>query len=283
MKDILKLAIVGHGFVGKAVDYGFSENVEKTIVDPLYKTTIDDLVDKTPDAIFICVPTPMNHDGSIDCSIILNVVRDITEKGIDSILIIKSSITPKILSLCSEINPNIVYNPEFLTERNANDDFIKPRILVIGGSNKNTDFVNEIHKKHSKCSECPVFMTDLLTASLVKYTLNTYLATKVLFMNEIHKIHSSLKTSSSWDDFTNIIQAEGRIGPSHLKVPGPDGRFGFGGACFPKDLSALINFAEENGDSLDLLKSVKTINNKIRSKYKDLDSREKEQNVSFSD
>lgn len=278
----LKLAIVGHGFVGKAVDFGFSVNVDKTIIDPIYGTNVKDLSSDIPDVIFICVPTPMKINGAIDCSIILNVIKDITEMGLDSVIVIKSSVTPAILKQCADINPNnIVYNPEFLTERNANNDFINPNILIIGGDKKNTTFIHEIHLQHSKCAECPVFFTDLMTASLVKYTLNTYLATKVLFMNEIYKIHNSMDVSTSWNELTEILKAEGRIGSSHMEVPGPDGRFGFGGACFPKDLSALINFANDQGENLELLKSVKTINNKIRSNYEDLDKREKEQNVSF--
>ena len=242
----LKLAIVGHGFVGKAVDFGFSVNVDKTIIDPIYGTNIRDLASNSPDVIFICVPTPMKINGGIDCSIIINVIKDITEMGLDSIIVIKSSVTPAILKQCAEINPdNIVYNPEFLTERNANNDFMNPNILIIGGDKKNAAFVHEIHLQHSKCAECPVFFTDLMTASLVKYTLNTYLATKVLFMNEIYNIHNSMNVSSSWDEFTEILAAEGRIGLTHMQVPGPDGRFGFGGACFPKDLSALINYAND--------------------------------------
>jgi nucleotide sugar dehydrogenase len=277
----LKIGIIGHGFVGKAVDFGFSVNVEKTIIDPIHNTKIEDLVSVNPDVIFICVPTPMLDSGAIDCSIIIDVVKEITNNKIDSILVIKSSITPSKLRICNEINPNLVYNPEFLTERNANEDFINPNILVIGGSEKNANFVNEIHKNHSLCIECPVYISDIYTASLVKYTLNTFLATKVLFMNDIYKIFTTTDTSSSWEDFTNILKTEGRIGESHLKVPGPDGRLGFGGACFPKDISALINYAEEEGENLELLKSVKSINNKIRSSYDDLDQREKEQNVSF--
>jgi UDPglucose 6-dehydrogenase len=282
MADKLKMGIIGHGFVGKAVDFGFSVNVEKTIIDPNYNTSIDDLKKNIPEVIFICVPTPMQSDGAIDCSIILDVVNEITKKEINSVIVIKSSITPSTLKLCNEINPTkIVYNPEFLTERNANNDFVNPKVLVIGGSDENAQFVYEIHQKNSLCADCPVFFTDLISASLVKYTLNTFLATKVLFMNEIYKIHNSLKTSSSWHDFTEILKAEGRIGSSHMDVPGPDGRFGFGGACFPKDLSALIKFAENEGENLELLKSVRTINNKIRLGYENLDSREKDQNVNF--
>lgn len=278
----IKIGIVGHGFVGKAVDFGFSVNIDKTIIDPLYDTDIKDLKEIDPEIIFVCVPTPMKKNGAIDCSIIVDVVEDITKNKINSIIVIKSSVTPSILKQCENINPNnIVYNPEFLTERNANHDFVNPNILVIGGSEKNAKFLHEVYKKHSTCSDCPVFFTDAVTASLVKYSLNTFLASKVLFMNEIFKIYSSLNTSSSWEEFTEILKAEGRIGPSHLQVPGPDGKLGFGGACFPKDLSALINFAEEEGEILELLKSVRKINNEIRSNYKDLEIREKEQNVNF--
>lgn len=277
----LKIGIVGHGFVGKAVDFGFSVNTDKTIIDPIYNSNIKDLQEVDPDVIFICVPTPMLSSGAIDCSIIIDVIKEITERNINSILVIKSSITPSKLKICTELNSNLVYNPEFLTERNANNDFINPDILVIGGSKKNADFVDRIHKDHSLCNECPVFITDVFTASLVKYTLNTFLATKVLFMNEIYKIFQSTDTSSSWEEFTDILKSDARIGDSHLSVPGPDGRLGFGGACFPKDISALIKFAEEEGKKLQLLESVKSINNEIRSSYGDLDEREKEQNVSF--
>ena len=100
----LKLGIVGHGFVGKAVDFGFSVKVNKKIIDPKYNTSIDDLVDFKPDVIFVCVPTPMLSSGAIDCSIILDVVKKISSKNIQSVIVIKSSITPSRLKECKEIN-----------------------------------------------------------------------------------------------------------------------------------------------------------------------------------
>ena len=278
----LKLGIVGHGFVGKAVDFGFSVKVEKKIIDPKYNTSIDDLVDFKPDVIFVCVPTPMLSSGAIDCSIILDVVTKISSKNIQSVIVIKSSITPSRLKECKEINSNLVYNPEFLTERDANNDFINPDMLVIGGSKKNSEYISKIHSENSLCKDCPVFITDIYTASIVKYTLNTFLATKVLFMNEIYQTFNGTESTSSWEDFTKILKADSRMGNSHLEVPGPDGKLGFGGACFPKDISALISFAEEQGKSLEFLKSAKKVNNKIRSSYSELDQREKDQNVSFN-
>jgi len=277
----LKVGIVGHGFVGKAVDLGFSVNVDKVIIDPIYNTNINDLEKLNPDVIFICVPTPMLDSGAIDCSIIINVVKEISKRNISSVLVIKSSIIPSELKICSELNSKLVYNPEFLTDRNANNDFINPDILVIGGSKENTNFIKNIYRNHSLCNECPVFITDINTASLVKYTLNAFLATKVTFMNEIYKIFMATGASSSWEDFTDILKSDSRMGSSHLSVPGPDGRLGFGGACFPKDLSALIKFAEDIGSQPELLRSVKKINNTIRSDYRDLDQREKDQNISF--
>tara|TARA_B110000444_G_scaffold228759_1_gene234762 strand:- start:139 stop:987 length:849 start_codon:yes stop_codon:yes gene_type:complete len=277
----LKIGIVGHGFVGKAVDFGFSVNVDKTIIDPIYNTNIKDLKEIDPDVIFICVPTQMLKSGSIDCSIILKVVKEISDRNISSILVIKSTITPLELKICSSLNSNIVYNPEFLTERNANNDFINPDILVIGGSKVNSDYINKIYKDHSKCNDCPVYITDINTASLVKYTLNTFLATKVIFMNEIYRIFKSTDVSSSWEEFTDVLKSDSRVGDTHLLVPGPDGKLGFGGACFPKDISALIKFGESETEMLGLLKAVKEINDSIRSNYEDLDQREKDQNVSF--
>jgi UDP-N-acetyl-D-mannosaminuronate dehydrogenase len=109
----LKVGIVGHGFVGKAVDFGFSVNVDKIIIDPIYNSNIKDLEEVNPDVIFICVPSPMLESGAIDCSIILEVVKEISERNINSILVIKSSITPSELKICSSLNSNLVYNPSF--------------------------------------------------------------------------------------------------------------------------------------------------------------------------
>ena len=84
-----------------------------------------------------------------------------------------------------------------------------------------------------------------------------------------------------WEDFINIIKIDERMGDSHMQVPGPDGRFGFGGACFPKDTKAFLNFSKNINAKLKLIEKSISLNNKIRSKYKTLDEREKQQNVHF--
>ena len=125
--------------------------------------------------------------------------------------------------------------------------------------------------------------TDLKTASLIKYSINTFLASKVIFFNELHTLYEALDVKDSWESVINIISRDNRIGDSHMDVPGHDGKKGFGGACFPKDSLALIKFANNLDIDLNSLISTVKINNKIRSEYEELDSRESEQNVSFDD
>ena len=135
-KYSLKLGIVGHGFVGKATDFGFSINVEKFIVDPLLNTTIQQLSDFNPEIIFICVPTPMDNDGSQDTSIINSVIRELIEKCPSAIKAIKSTVLPSTLKSLKKLDEKIIYNPEFLREKHANDDFIKSDMIIFGGQEK---------------------------------------------------------------------------------------------------------------------------------------------------
>ena len=124
---------------------------------------------------------------------------------------------------------------------------------------------------------------DISSASLVKYTINTFLASKVIFFNEMHEVFNKLKSNDSWELFIKTLSLDKRIGKSHMDVPGHDGKKGFGGACFPKDTSALLKYAQDIGVDLDVLKIAINKNNKIRSQYTELGAREKEQNVSFDD
>jgi UDPglucose 6-dehydrogenase len=122
---------------------------------------------------------------------------------------------------------------------------------------------------------------DLVAASIIKYTINSFLAAKVLFFNQINDVLSASGSTVDWNSFIGAIQADSRIGASHMSVPGPDGRRGFGGACFPKDTVALVHYAEQLGVPFTVLKEVVKINQSIRNQYEDLDDREREQNVNF--
>ena len=286
----LKMGIIGHGFVGKAVDFGFKNTyedeygVEKYLVDPRYKTSVDTMfAEMTPDIIFVSVPTPMGENGFIDSSIIMKVFEDIKKYSNDILVVVKSTVTPNKLEEIYNFYNRIIYNPEFLRERSANDDFINSPMLVIGGENPSDQiFVKYVYDKFSKCEPCPVHFVDLKAAALIKYTINSFLATKVLYFNNIKKIFDASGTTTHWNGFLDAIKDDERIGDSHMSVPGPDGRLGFGGACFPKDTTALAMYARHIGESFDLLEDAIKENQDIRSRYEDLDDREKEQNVNFN-
>ena len=111
----------------------------------------------------------------------------------------------------------------------------------------------------------PTFKTDLITASLIKYTINSWLATKVSFFNDLYNLHKESGSSATWDQFTDMLKADSRIGQSHMTVPGPDGEFGFGGHCFPKDTEALLHYAQQSGVSMKILQKAVDTNKKRRS------------------
>ncbi len=279
----LKLGIIGHGFVGKATDWGFNRDVDKFIVDPIYNTSINDLKKFQPEIIFICVPTPMGDDGRQDSGTIENVVKELIDACPNAIKVIKSTVLPSILSDLNKLDSTLVYNPEFLREKHANSDFVNSDMIILGGDKNISSLVSNAYLKHSRCKTKEHIFTDLKSASLIKYSINTFLASKVIFFNEIHSIFEKLNVVDSWESIINIISKDIRIGESHMNVPGHDGKKGFGGACFPKDSIALIKYAQELGLSLKSLETTIKVNNSIRSNYNDLDERELDQNVSFDD
>ena len=279
----LKLGIVGHGFVGKATDWGFNKRITKFVVDPLLNTSVSDLKDFEPEIVFICVPTPMSDDGSQDSSIIEEVIKDLILYCPNAIKVVKSTVLPSLLAKLHKLDSKLIYNPEFLREKHANFDFANSDMIIFGGDRNISSKVSNAYLSHSRCKTKEHIFTDLATASLIKYAINAFLASKVIFFNELHSIYEKLDVKDSWESVINIISRDSRIGDSHMNVPGHDGRKGFGGACFPKDSLALVKFGKNLGIDLNSLITTVKINNKIRSKYKELDSRESEQNVSFND
>ena len=277
----MKIGIVGYGFVGKAVDYGFKRNIEKIIIDPKLDTSISDLKSHNPEFIFICVPTPMNLDGDQDSSIIEKVLAEINKDYSESVVIVKSTVLPSIIEKLSKSHKHFVYNPEFLREKTANEDFVNASSLILGGESDDLKRVAELYNNHSDCKIVEVHKTDVISASLVKYSINTFLASKVIFFNQLYDIYRALTSDIKWDEFITMINSDKRIGESHMDVPGHDGRLGFGGACFPKDTAALLSLSKDIDKEFSLLKEVIRINNNIRMQYNELDEREKEQGVNY--
>ena len=263
----MKLAIIGFGFVGSAINYGFTKNIKKFILDPKYypKRSFKELVEFSPDASFIAVPTPQGKYGDCDARILIKIVKELNQIK-NHLVIIKSTVLPNLLEQIQKEYPNlkIVYNPEFLTEKNAKKDFCNPPMHIFGGSKKDTLAVKKIYLNHSKCKPCPCFLTSISMAALVKYCINSFLATKVTFMNEMYNLLQKTE-DPNWELFSKILAAEPRLGKSHLKVPGADKKRGYGGKCFPKDTNALIYYARKISNSpLKQLENTIKINNNFR-------------------
>ena len=280
----MRVAIVGHGFVGKAVDEGL-KGVEKMIIDPNYGTGIEDLQQFMPDLVFVSVPTPMNKDGSIDSSILEDVVFKISVTStMHPIIVIKSTCTPTVIDRLAFVC-KFVYNPEFLTERNAYQDFINPSTIILGVSGDNEEdlhILEDFYRNNTKCNQyAPIVKTTAHTAAFIKYATNTFLANKVIFFNQLKELYDTAG-EKDWDTLTKTLSYDKRMGGSHMQVPGPDGRLGFGGACFPKDVAAFLKYGESLGKDLTVLRESAHYNAELRGKYNRLDDRELAQNVNFN-
>lgn len=251
------IGIIGNGFVGSSVAFGFSPQTGCDAEVKIYDKdetksthTLTDVVNNS-DYIFLSVPTPSNQDGSISLDILFDVFEEIHnvidyEAEHHPVILIRSTVTPgttaKIQQKYSKMY--IVFNPEFLTERSAKFDFINQSRFIVGGSWGSATKVEHLYKARFGES-IPVIKTNFQTAEMIKYMNNCFFATKVSFMNEMYQIAE--KCGANWEEAVEGFVRDGRIGHSHLAVPGPDGKFGFGGSCFPKDIQAMITFAESLG------------------------------------
>ena len=280
MKKV-KVGIVGYGFVGKATAKGFSKNTELFVVDPLLGTNLSDLKEFMPEFIFLCLPTPMKKDGSQDFTLVEEVLREILFIKFSATIILKSTVTPHNIKIVDNLIKDYTYNPEFLREKHAEEDFINSSMIILGGSKDNQEKVKNLYENYSICKTTNYVFTDNITASLIKYSINSFLASKVIFFNELRDLFNTSGAKEGWDTFIDILAMDKRIGNSHMNVPGHDGKLGFGGACFTKDTAALIRYSQSLGQELTLLKKVVEINNDIRSKYDQVDQREKDQNVNY--
>ena len=246
----MKIGIVGNGFVGSSVAFGFSPTTgcdsEIKIYDKDSSKATHSLESTlTSDFIFVSVPTPSNPDGSINLDIVYNVFEEMDKLNhrTNNVFLLRSTVTPGTTRKLQRKfrNLNIVFNPEFLTERSAKLDFINQSRFILGGLKKNVNKVEKLYKLRFGEST-PTIKTNYETAEMIKYMNNCFFATKVSFLNEMYQIADACGVD--WDMAVEGFVRDGRIGHSHMNVPGPDGKFGFGGSCFPKDIQAMIHFAE---------------------------------------
>ncbi len=260
-----KIGIIGLGFVGNAVREAYSSGMIEIIAidsDPRKSAsgTYNDLTDA--EAVFVCVPSPMGPDGKCDTSILEGVLNNLKAIKYNNVIISKVTAIPTEYERLQEDFPNLVHVPEFLTAANAVTEYIGETDAIIGG--KITAYQREAQRilQIGQDKLKNVAFCSIGEAALAKYIINTYLATKVVFMNEMYQMAESC--GYDWRKMRILIDMDERIGISHTRVPGPDGSFGFGGMCFPKDVAAMLNFASEKSVLLNILEMASKKNTLLR-------------------
>ena len=289
----MKLSIVGTGYVGLVTGACFAEVGHHVIcVDndvnkvkmlqaggiPIYEPGLEEMVKKNvaagrlsftasiaegvekSDVIFIAVPTPPQDDGSVDLSFIEKVARDIAGAITSYKIVVDKStvpvntgekVTETIKRYCkSKAEFDVVSNPEFLREGFAVEDLMKPDRVVIGvRSQRPVKAMTEVYTPF----KAPIIVTDINSAELIKHAANSFLALKISYINAIANICEA--SGANVQEVANGIGLDARIGRRFL-----DAGLGFGGSCFPKDLSAFIKISEQLGYEFNLLKEVQRIN-----------------------
>ena len=260
------IGIIGQGFVGNAIYQKFRNyfDVKTYDLDESKRTadTLEEVVEAS-DVVFVCVPTPMKRvDGSCDISIVELVISQINNVGKDVIVVIKSTIPPTTTEMFNNTfkSITIVFNPEFLTEANAVQDFENQSKIILGGPRKGTTLLKQIYRLVFPST--PIIKTGSTHAEMVKYLTNTFLATKVSFANEIYQVCDKL--GLDYDKVVEYATYDERLGKSHWSVPGPDGDLGFGGHCFPKDLSAMLKLTQMLNTTNNVLSATDKTNQEVR-------------------
>ena len=254
----MKIGVIGFGFVGKAIVNAYQlKLIETIVVDPKYNDlSINHLVEQSPDVIFVAVPSPSNKDGSCDTSILEDVVRQLG--NYKNPIISKVTVPPDSYETLTTLCPNLVFSPEFLTARNANQDYVDAKFAIVGAADSKLQNEAASFIKLGQPNIEQWMFVDSKTASLAKYTINSFLATKVIFLNQLHLVCQ--QAGINYNDLRDCIMLDQRMGTSHFNVPGLDGLFGFGGACFPKDTAALLHYVNNIDLNLDVLRAAVEIN-----------------------
>ena len=264
------IGIIGQGFVGNAVYQKF-KNYYDVLTYDLDESKCNSTFRKLSrecETIFICLPTPMDEGGRCNVSIVELELVGLNSQSArydrTKTIVIKSTVSPGTTERWNRQykNLNIVFNPEFLTERNAVDDYENQKRIILGGPRPTTTEIKQIFSK--VFPKAHIIKTDSTHAEMVKYLTNSFLATKVSFANEMYQICEGLDVD--YDKVIEYATQDERLGDSHWNVPGPDGDFGYGGHCFPKDVSAILKTASIFKNNLNILESANNYNKTIHNK-----------------
>ena len=249
-----KVLIVGHGYVGSAVASLFSQE-EKVIIDPKFNNDkISDFKDYAFDAVFVSVDTPKAEGFKL----LDTVLAELDENMLPGTPVCcKSTASPDFYDKVAQKYNNIrvLHSPEYLNKTNPIKMFQEQSFFILGGDETAAMIVADIFNTRLRRVK-DVRITDIRTAAMVKYAENAFLALKVSYFNELYLAHKSQGCQSSFEEFAEMVGLDPRIGQSHTRVPGSDGKFGWETHCMTKDLyefdkfsgSPLVRFIRELND-----------------------------------
>jgi len=254
----MNIIIAGYGFVGKAVAHAIEGQNVVYVVDPKF---VEQRIKDFPyaEGVIVCVGTPSDQLGDCDISQIVSVLDD---TPLHVPVLIKSTVPPDYLEKILKLYPkhSICYSPEFLRAATANRDFIEQKYMVIGGDDPEGIWQTMFQDALPNCRI--VFNTSIVEASMIKYATNCFLGVKVAFFNQLYDVCQ--QNGADFDLVRQVLTHDDRMGKSHTMVPGPDGSRGFGGACFPKDMSAYMHYSDRVNQSHTLVESAIKYNKKVR-------------------
>lgn len=270
------VGVVGHGYVGRAVESFFSGSC-RVVVHDKAKSELQTLESVVSDSevIFVCVPTPMRSDGSCYTGIVSSVLDDIRRvsgevgRNMNSfVVVIKSTVSPGFTEevQCRHMNMRILFSPEFLTEKNSIDDFKETNRVILGGDESDAivvfKYFESVIPDRVATGETLLLQCDPTVAEMTKLYANGILATKIMFSNEVYLMCERLGVD--YEEVRFLAVLDRRIGDGHTRVPGHDGSLGFGGHCFPKDLNNLKFIAAELGVPERIFTAVLQRNSEVR-------------------
>jgi UDPglucose 6-dehydrogenase len=268
----MKIGVVGVGIVGSATAKVLERKHELFLYDKFKqeynsKKNLEEVVDNS-EVIFVCVPTPMKITGEIDYSSVHSSLDQLGEEMIRTnrnpqeilVTIRSTAVSGTTDKLAEEYPFRFAFNPEFLREKYAVEDMKNTDRIVIGANDKKS--INQLQEVYKPLfPNAKYVIVKRKEAEMIKYVANVTLASQIAIANEIYNICKA--TRVDYDIVRKAILLDERIG-NNTEVPGPDGDFGFGGKCFPKDLRALIRLSQENEYDPYLLQEIWRTNEKVR-------------------
>lgn len=256
-----RIAVVGYGFVGRGTA-AVMEHCEKVIVDPAVPNATRPENVGEVQATFVCVPTNGRPSGHVDTSHLDSVLSWVRYK--EGWVVIRSTVTPDWLEKAAGIlGSRMMYWPEFARQANGVRDFILADMMLVGCDDRSLagEFLEWFSENTVMTRSCRTAILTYRQASLAKYIVNSWLATKVAFFSELRGL---FQDQPEYDLLVEAISLDPRVGSSHMRCPGDDGRLGFDGACFPKDTIALDKYAEDYGADLTILRQAIVSNIRLR-------------------